>query len=398
MQLVLILTPLITYPHLIRVLGKDIYGNVILAQIVVSYFSIFIDFGFKKISAKAISENSENKIKLSVIMSSILTLRFAAWLIGFVFYLILILLVETYNTYFWLYLFSYGFTFNELLTSQFYFQGIEKMKFMTLINFISRVFIIVGVYSLIKTEADYLYVPIIYSISFFISGLYSLYIIFYNHKISLIIPRYSELKSRIKDSSPIFFSNVLTAIKDKTGFIVIGQSIGTSELAVYDLAYKLMNLLTKPIGVLSTVMLPRIAKEKNIKLFFRTLKMSVIGTALLWILMNYFLPEIVYFFLDTYSFIHEIRLFLISAIILSISSIISFNLFIPFGLNIYLFRSILITVSVYVLVLVFLFFFNLVSLDSIILLTLCSFLLELLYRLYIARKFLKNIDSNPKIN
>jgi len=39
-----LLVPLITYPYLIRVLGAELYGIVIFAQTVISYFSIFISF------------------------------------------------------------------------------------------------------------------------------------------------------------------------------------------------------------------------------------------------------------------------------------------------------------------------------------------------------------------
>ena len=52
----------------------------ITAQIVASYGSILVDFGFKSVSAKHVSIHRENKAKLSEIVSSILTIRFFLWL------------------------------------------------------------------------------------------------------------------------------------------------------------------------------------------------------------------------------------------------------------------------------------------------------------------------------
>ncbi len=43
LQVFLLVAPLITYPYLVKVLGREVYGMVITAQVLVSYFSIVID-------------------------------------------------------------------------------------------------------------------------------------------------------------------------------------------------------------------------------------------------------------------------------------------------------------------------------------------------------------------
>ena len=90
LQIFVMLAPLITYPYLVRVLGSDLYGWVITAQIVASYCSILVDFGFKRVSARHISVFRDNKEKLSEIMSTILTLQAILWLFCLGIYIIVI--------------------------------------------------------------------------------------------------------------------------------------------------------------------------------------------------------------------------------------------------------------------------------------------------------------------
>ena len=69
------LIPLLSYPYLIRVLGKETYGIIIFAQAIVGYFVILIGFGFNISATKEISINRDDKKKVSEIVSSVLIIK-----------------------------------------------------------------------------------------------------------------------------------------------------------------------------------------------------------------------------------------------------------------------------------------------------------------------------------
>ena len=83
LQVFLLLYPLITYPYLVDVLGKEIYGIVLTAQMLASYASLFIDFGSNFVCAKHVSINRDNKAKLSEILSNVLFVRLVIFIIFF---------------------------------------------------------------------------------------------------------------------------------------------------------------------------------------------------------------------------------------------------------------------------------------------------------------------------
>ena len=167
LQIFVILAPLLTYPYLVRVLGSDLYGWVITAQIVASYGSILVDFGFKSVSAKHVSIHRENKAKLSEIVSSILTIRFFLWLCSLIVYMGIIRFIPLYREHFWLFFFSFGITFNELLFPQFYFQGMERMKYITILNIIIRSVFVVLTFFCIRKAEDYILVPLLLAIGYY---------------------------------------------------------------------------------------------------------------------------------------------------------------------------------------------------------------------------------------
>ena len=110
LQVFVLLTPLITYPYLTRVLGTELYGLVITAQILSGYATIIVKFGFDSVSARHVSIWRGDASKLSEIVSSILYLRLILWIASFIIYIIIVIAVPIYRQHFLLFLFS-SFTF-----------------------------------------------------------------------------------------------------------------------------------------------------------------------------------------------------------------------------------------------------------------------------------------------
>lgn len=138
LEIFLLIAPIITFPYLVRILGKELYGWVITAQVTASYCTILIEFGFKRISARHIANQNGDKNKMSITVSSIIILRFILWIISFIIYLVVIEVVESYRHQSILFIFSFLTTLSSVLFLDFYFQGIEDMKYITIVNVLVR--------------------------------------------------------------------------------------------------------------------------------------------------------------------------------------------------------------------------------------------------------------------
>ena len=74
--------------------------------------------------------------------------------------------------------------------------------------------------NIVKKQEDAFLVPIIYSFGYFVGGFISLYLIVFKMKIKLVCPNLKSSILYIKDSSSIFATDIICAIKDKLSYEV----------------------------------------------------------------------------------------------------------------------------------------------------------------------------------
>lgn len=390
LEVFVLLSPMITYPYLVRVLGLDLYGVVITAQVLTGYASKIIDFGSNHVCAKHVSINRENNDKLSEIVCSVFFVRSALWLVCLFIYIGIVCIVPIYRSHFLLFLLSYGLTFSDVLFPQYFFQGIEKMKISSLINLGIRTLFIILIFIAVKDSGDYIFVPTLYTIGYLLAGLVSFIIIFRKMGVKFIIPEISQMKYYVKDSSAIFATDMICTIKDKLNYFFIGSFCSMGGVVVYDLCSKINALLVKPSQILSKVFFPRFAKNRDGKDFINILLVVLVTVILLVILTNVFLPFIVTFFINKQIDLLPVRIFTLAPIFLSLSSFICSNYFVAFGHNKYVLYSIIITTAVYVVSFGFVVITsNLNSIYSYIYIALVSYFAEFIYRAVTANKIIK---------
>lgn len=391
LQLILLIAPLITYPYLVKVLGRELYGMVLTAQMLVSYASLVIDFGSNSVCAKHVAIHREDKDKLAEIVSSVLCVRLALWVISFFIYLAVVWLIPTYRVYWLLFVISYGLTVQELLFPQYFFQGIERMKYITIVHTIIRFTFIVLVFVTIKKEADYLYFPVLYTIGYLLGGLYALYLIFKKMGVRFYIPALKTMRYYVKDASPLFATDLICTIKDKINYLLVGAFVGMSEVVIYDLGLRLHSLMNKPTNILSTVLLPRFAQTKNLQMAKKVVIGSLLINAVMYAVINLLLPYIVYFFLHDTVDLMPIRILLLAPVILSVSMIICYTVFIAMGHNIYVLKSIIVTTIVYLIALMVAFMGGYKhELYAYVIIAIIAYTAELIYRLWALKKIEKS--------
>ncbi len=390
LQFFLVAAPLITYPYLVKVLGMKLYGLVITAQVLSSYASLIIDFGSNSVCAKHVSVFRDSKNKLSEILSSVYIVRSILWLLCLFIYSAIVFIIPAFRDYWLLFLFSFGLTFNELLFPQFFFQGLEKMKYSTLINIGIKLLFIVLVFFFVKSKEDYIYVPILYTIGYTVAGVVSIVTIFYGMQLKLQAPKKSHILFYYKDALPIFATDMICTIKDKFSYFILAAVCGTASIIVYDLGIKINSILTKPVQIISTVLFPRFAKTRDTKKFLTVLKINTIVIIILVIVTNLFLVDIIHFFIKDDINIVYLRLFTLAPLFLSISSCIASNLFVAFGYNKYMLYSILVTTATYLVLLLIFYLTDRLNVNSFIIIAVTSYFVELVYRLIKARIVIKD--------
>ncbi len=332
-QILNLLIPLITYPYLIRVLGKETYGLVVLVQTIISYLAILVNFGFNLSATKEISIHRNNHEKLNEIVSSVFVIKGTLLVISFLFLFLVINFIPLAKTHKILLFLSMYACVYDMIFPLWYFQGIEKMKYITLTNALSRITFLILIFILIKSENDYLLVPVIYGIGALIAGFISLYIIFIKDKIKFSFQKLSILKHHTKESFTFFISSISIQIYINANKVIVGSFLGLAEVAVYDLAEKLVSLMKLPLSLISQTIFPKISNDLN-KVFVWKMFRYVF-------LLNIFIFSVVYI---TAPFmvvliggnkltdaIGVLRMLAITVPVIGMSNFLGIQLLIPFG-------------------------------------------------------------------
>lgn len=387
LEVFILIAPFITYPYLVRVLGMEFYGIVITAQALASYASKIIDFGSNRVCAKHVSVNRTDKDKLSEIVNSVFCVRSFLWLVCFVIYMAIVEIVPIYRTHWLLFLLSYGLTFNEVLFPQYFFQGVEMMKYSSLINIAVKLLFIILIFVFVHSEADYCVVPLLYTVGYTMAGIISMYIVYKNMGLRFFVPKKDQMMIYVKDSSAIFATDLISLVKDKLSYFLLGAYSGMSNVVVYDLGLKINTLLAKPVQIISMALFPRSAKDRNIPRLKKVIWFVAALAVALVVGTNIFLPWIVRFFINEPIDLMPIRLFTLAPIFLSISSFMSSNILVAWGYNKYVLYSIIITTGTYLAALLFMVVTHQMdSIYSFVVLAIVSYFAEFIYRQIVGNK------------
>jgi PST family polysaccharide transporter len=292
-QVFSLLIPIITYPYLIRKLGSDIYGLIAFSQAITGYLIVLVSFGFNTSATQEISINRNNPAKISEIVSSVMIIKTVLFLISCIILSALTLLIPDARNHKALFYLSLWICLYDVLFPVWYFQGIERMKFITYINLISRTIFIILIFVFIRSPKDYLFLPISNGLGAIIAGTISLMIVFNRDKVRFSFQPLATLRQYFNTSRPIFVSYLASRIYDGSSKIIIGNFLGMTEVAYYDLAEKITSVLKIPQSILSQTVFPKISLEKDILFVMKILKITVLFHLILLILVVLFSKLIV---------------------------------------------------------------------------------------------------------
>ena len=387
LQILSMITPLVTYPYLVKTLGEVIYGTVVFAQAVVTYFNILVVFGFNFTAARDVSQYRDDTKKLSEIVS-------AVTIIKTLFLIISLLLISGYMLYisqidYTLYYLSFWICLNEILFPSWFFQGKEEMKYITFINLGIRLLFILMIFIFIKSPDDYLYFPLLNGIGVALAGVVSFILLYKKYKVRLTVVPIKILTKYLKESYHLFISNVSIQIYVNANKIIIGTFLGMREVTYYDLAEKITNMGKVPQSMISQVLYPKISLEKNGSFLKKVLKGTILMNVFLYLMVFLFSNQIVAYFGGNET---VLRILFLTIPIIGISNVLMVLTLLPFGYNKAFTRIVFLSAFFYLFIVLILYGFSFISLYT---LTATNVIVESLVSIiayiYVKRKKIINL-------
>jgi len=279
LEIIGILFPLLTYPYLIRVIGAESYGIIVFAQSIVAYITIVVNFGFNVSATRRISENRDDKSKLCTILSSVTYLKVMMFFCSILLTIPILLLVKF--TYINIVLLLLGLCIQEIFFPVWFFQGIEKMQFITIISFLSKLAFLILIFILVKDQSDFWKVPLFYSLGGLVTAIASVLVLKKYLNVQYIRVSGAQMKQDLKESLPFFASRLSAVIMDRTNVLLIGSFFSYEMVAIYDLCAKVVSIMKVPYSLVAQVLYPNVAKSKNMNVVRKAIA-PVFGSSIIF--------------------------------------------------------------------------------------------------------------------
>ena len=141
-----LLLPLVTLPYLSRVIGVARFGDIAFACSITIYFSEITNYGFNYTATRHLSKNRNNIQYVRVLFWNVLYTKLFLFVISTIIFAILVETIPLLREHRLLLWFTYLSVPCYMLFPEWFFQGIEKMKYITIVNIISKILFTVAIF------------------------------------------------------------------------------------------------------------------------------------------------------------------------------------------------------------------------------------------------------------
>lgn len=387
LEIISILFPLLTYPYLIRVIGAQKYGIIVFSQAVMAYVIIIVNFGFNVSATRRVSENRDNIIRLKEIYSSITYLKLTIFLLSMIVLLGVLYLFKFDHVE--VILLLLGLCLQEIFFPSWFFQGMEKMQFITIVSFISKLVFLLLIFVLVHHKTDYLIVPFLYSLGGCVTATSSIFILYKFFHIHFIRVSKTQMITDIKESIPFFASRISTVIMERSNVVVIGSFFSYELVSIYDLCSKVVTIMMTPYQLVAQVLYPNVARSKNMNIIRKAVK-PVLGSGLCFSLLICLLSYYVVLLLGGEKMLDSVpilRLMVWYVPIVGMSSLFGASTLVVNNHSAEYNKSVVYSLLVYLCIIGVLLLMNRVNLYTMVMAYLIPELVVASYRIYITRKY-----------
>ena len=255
-----ILLPLITLPYLVRTIGLSKYGAYSIVYTVIQYILLVSAYGFSYTATKQVAQNRENINYIGIIFHSTIIARFIISIPVLIAGGVLSYFIYPLD-YVWMYIWGIGIVLGDVLNPIWIFQGFEKMRYMTYVNVVSKVFFTVFIFVFVRSIDDYIYITLWNSLGFIVAGLLSYYISVKVFKIPFVKISKEDVCFQMKNGWSVFLSTFFMNLYRNSNIFILGFFVNDYGVGVYSAAEKVVKAVQSVTAPVSNALFPYLSSS-----------------------------------------------------------------------------------------------------------------------------------------
>ena len=227
------LSPILLIPYLMKTIGEEKFGIYIFSWTFIFYFVFIVNYGFDFSATNQIAIHKTNRDKISSIFFNIIFIRILIAIFCMIGIYIAANTIHILFPYKQSFYFGFGIVFGIALFPSWLFQGMEEMKFITIINLITRLLPLLFIILFIQKEEQYQFVILIQAIGFIFGGVFSFIFAIKHYKLTYKKPSIRIMIQQLEDGWSLFLSTVGMTLYRETNVFIMGFTIGNYSLIGY---------------------------------------------------------------------------------------------------------------------------------------------------------------------
>ncbi|HMN23461.1 MAG TPA: flippase [Ignavibacteriaceae bacterium] len=291
--------PLFTLPYLVRVLGAEKYGLVNFAAAFAAYFTIITDYGFNLSATQEISVNRENSNRVSEIFSSVFTIKMMLFVLSSVIFFIIVLVFPIFKENLTLFIVTFLSVLGTALFPLWFYQGIERMKYILIISVSVRLITTILIFVLIKSENDFIKFAGLNTVTQFVIGIIGLQFALNKFGLRYRFPNKTLIIQQLKNGWNLFLSTISINLYTTSNVFILGLFAPANVVGYYAAADKIRMAFQGILSPMSQSVFPYVNKilsesyDRFISFNKKLFKIALIVGAIISIMLFLFAEPIV---------------------------------------------------------------------------------------------------------
>lgn len=325
LQIASYIFPLITVPYLARVIGTVGFGKVAFASAVITWFISIVTWGFDYTATRDVARDKDDIDKISETFSNVFWTRFFLTVICLAILILLIVLIPKFKANASVLLVTFLLVLGHVMFPEWLFQALERMRYITILNLLSKILFTIAVFLFVKEPSDYILQPFFLSLGYILSGIMSMYIILVRWGVKLRLPSLRLIFETLKNGLDVFVNNFVSNLYNNLSIVILGFYSGNIANGLFDAGQKFIDVAIRFLNILSRAFFPFLSRRIDKHNLYAILNISVgvFSSLLLFI----FAPLLIKWFYtpDFIDAITVLRVLAISIVFLCMNNVYGVN-------------------------------------------------------------------------
>lgn len=244
--------------YVIRIFSIDDYGKISVALTLLSYFLLFIDFGFNFIGVREVAQNMD---EADEILSDVLIIKTALACVSFIIMSAIAMMSDfPSQTRYVILLYNVTLLF-AVFNIDWFFQAFEKMHLIAGIRVLRSLISLASVITITTINVNLIWIPISEALGLLAGAFLSVALLDRSSQKLTFRINVVRLKSLLKKSFPAFLIVFLATIYNNIDIFFINHYRDIKDVGIYSAMYKIINLGLIPIVLWYQTNMPGLSKK-----------------------------------------------------------------------------------------------------------------------------------------